>query len=177
MRSPLAQWRKLALLVGAMGTNTGTLSVAQLPHREPSRWVALPFVGNAAPMAGTLSLVFQRVANPKPEQPWVGLLLDEWSELIPHKEQMAGLAFHYDAPGAEPPQAVLIAVPPDESTTWSLANLTATLNETLDLAKLRAVDSELLGALGQLAPVIYLSTNAANDAVSTDFGHALVIDR
>jgi hypothetical protein len=177
VRSPLAHWRKLALLAGAMGTGSGSLAVAQLPHREPDRWVALPFADGVEPRPGTLSLVLHRFASPSSDQPWVGLLLDEWSELIPHKEQTAGLAFHYDAPGAEPPQVILLAVPPDDSQTWTLANLTATLHETLDLAKIRAVDGELLGALGQLAPAIYLSTNAANDAVSTDFRGALFADR
>lgn len=173
VRPALAEWRKLALLAGVLGAGVGSFDVAQLPHRESAHWVALPFADNARPVPGTLSLVLQRVATPQPEQPWVGLLVDEWSELIPDREQMAGLAFHYDAPSTEPPQAVLIAVPSDDSETWSQASLTATLHETLDLTKIRAVDGELLGVLGQLAPVIYLSTNAANDAVSTDFRSAL----
>jgi hypothetical protein len=173
VRPRLAQWRKLALLAGVLGADIGSFDVVQLPHRESARWVALPFADDARPVPGTLSLVLQRVAAPQPEQPWVGLLVDEWSELIPDREQMAGLAFHYDAPSTEPPQAVLIAVPSDDSETWSPANLTATLHETLDLAKIRAVDGELLGVLGQLAPVIYLSTNAANDAVSTAFHGSL----
>jgi hypothetical protein len=37
------------------------------------------------------------------------LLLDEWTELIPNEREDAGVVFHYDSPGAEAPQAVLIA--------------------------------------------------------------------
>ncbi len=41
------------------------------------------------------------------------------------------------------------------------------VNETLDLAKLRGVDGELLGELGQLLPGIYLAANASDDTIST----------
>jgi hypothetical protein len=73
----------------------------------------------------------------------VGLWLDEWSESIPDPAAVTGVAFHYDSPGQEPPQALLIAVPPTEAERWSLTDFAATLNETVDLAKVRAVDSEL----------------------------------
>lgn len=177
VRVPLARWRALALRTGALSTQRGTLDVAQLPHRPGARWVALPFEPDAAPRARTLSLLLHRLATPQPDEPWVGLLVDEWNEVIPDESLATGLAFHFDSPGAEPPQAVLIAVPANDAERWELDVLIATLNETLDLAKLRAVDGELLGALGQLTPAVYLAANAANDTVSTDFLHALVADR
>ena len=43
------------------------------------------------------------------------------------------------------------------------------LVETLDLAKLRAVDTEALGERGQYLPALYFAFNAKDDAVSTDF--------
>jgi hypothetical protein len=43
------------------------------------------------------------------------------------------------------------------------------LVETLDLAKLRAVDPSRLGAAAQYLPALYVPFNAADDAVSTDF--------
>jgi hypothetical protein len=104
------------------------------------------------------------------------LVLDDWDEIVPQKEVATGISFHFDTPGAEAPQAVLVAVPPTNAETWSLDSLVATLHETIDLAKMRGVDSELLGLLGQLAPAIYLAGNVENDAVSTTFGEALVAD-
>ncbi len=177
VRPALAEWRKLALLCGALGTHPGTLDVVQLPFRASARWVALPFGEGAKPPSGTLSLTLHRLAAPGSDQPWAGLLLDEWDETIPEREAPTGVAFHFDTPGAEPPQAVLVAVPPTDAEAWDLAGLAATLHEALDLAKLRAVDGELLGALGQLLPAIYLAANAANDTVSTGFGGALIPDR
>ena len=40
--------------------------------------------------------------------------------------------------------------------------------ETLDLAKIRAVDPALLGAAAQYLPGVYLPFNTANAAPSTD---------
>ena len=123
-----------------------------------------------------LSLVLHRLAAPTPDEPWVGLLMDQWAEVIPPRAPTTGVTFHFDTPGAESPQAVLIAVPPANAESWELDSLTAILRETLDLAKLRAVDGDLLGALGQLTPAVYLAANAANDAVSTNFAGSLVSD-
>jgi hypothetical protein len=40
--------------------------------------------------------------------------------------------------------------------------------ETLDLAKLRAVDTASLGAMAQHLPGLYVALNTADHAVSTD---------
>ena len=81
--------------------------------------------------------------------------------MIPRPTEQSGIAVHYDDPGAEAPQTILLAVPPTSAPRWDLASLLAILNETLDLAKVRAVDGELLGALGQLLPAIYLADRSA----------------
>jgi hypothetical protein len=72
---------------------------------------------------------------------------------------------------------VLIAVPPSlSSETWDFDTLLAILEETLELAKVRAVDGELLGDLGQLLPANYLSANAQNEVVSTRFHLNLIAE-
>jgi hypothetical protein len=58
---------------------------------------------------------------------------------------------------------------------WDLASVAAILNETADLAQVRAVDLELLGALGQLIPAIYLPTDEANNAISVKFYDSVVV--
>lgn len=145
-----------------------TLSVAQLPYAAGERWVALP-----GPVAsGRVSL-----AAHCPEGPptagviMAGLQVDEWVEVIPAAEETTGFAFHYDAPGTEPPHAVLLAVPPDDSRPWDLGDLAAAVLDTLELARLRAVDPDALAAVGgdTLLPAIYLARNLQGDAVSTDF--------
>ena len=107
-----------------------------------------------------------------------GLMIDEWIEVIPNARETAAVAFHHNEPNARAPQAVLIAVPPDERPTWEPETLEAILLETLELAKLRAVDlTALQGAAGkeeaalpvQLLPALYFASNAADQTISTDF--------
>jgi hypothetical protein len=43
------------------------------------------------------------------------------------------------------------------------------LLETIDLAKLRAVDAEALNEIGHYLPALYFAFNASGDTVSTDF--------
>ena len=64
---------------------------------------------------------------------------------------------------------MLLAVPPVLGQPWTVADLHRVLLETLDLAKLRAVDAEALGELGHYLPALYFAFNADDDAVSTDF--------
>lgn len=168
VRPNLASWRQLTLIAGVLGHPGSPFSIAQLPHASGGRWIGLPFGSEAdRPAAGRLSLALHQPSPLGPSDPWVGLVLDEWVELIPRPTEDTGLAFHYDDPGAEAAQTVLVAVPPTQSPTWDLGTLLDTLNETLDLAKIRAVDSELL-PLGQLLPAIYLAANPLRETVATD---------
>ena len=73
-------------------------------------------------------------------------MVDEWTEVIPDRTQLTGVSFHVDQPAARAPQAILLAVAPNEAHVWSLATLEATVLETLDLARLRLVDAEALAA-------------------------------
>lgn len=170
VRTPLGRWRRLALYVGTMGTRLTSFSVAQLPHQDGARWVALPFGEQGVrPPAGRMSLVLHRPASPAADQAWVGLLLDEWVELIPNAQEEAGVVFQYDSPGAQAPQALLLAVPPIRTERWDLDTLIRILHQTLELAKIRAVDSEYLGLYGQLLPMTFLAANPANETVATNF--------
>jgi hypothetical protein len=166
----LARWRRLALYASALNAPVADGEVAQLPHVAGARWVASPFASeNERPPSGRVSMVMHREQKPAVGDPWAGLLLDEWPELIPNNSELTGVTFHYDDPGAEAAQAVLIAIPPTPAKRWDLPTLVDTLHETLDLIKMRAVDGDLLGELGHLLPAVYLAANAAGDTVATDF--------
>ena len=71
---------------------------------------------------------------------------------MPNTRETTALAFQFDAPDACAPQSVLIAVPPVPGQDWTAETLRRVLMETLDLAKLRAVDTESLGAAAQHLP-------------------------
>ncbi|MCK5312254.1 MAG: helix-hairpin-helix domain-containing protein, partial [Desulfobacteraceae bacterium] len=44
-----------------------------------------------------------------------GLKIDAWLETIPNETIDTSVAFHYDAPNTQPPQSLLLAVPPDRN--------------------------------------------------------------
>ena len=99
-----------------------------------------------------------------------GVLVDEWTEVVPNTHETTAITFQFDPPDAVAPQSVLLAVPPMAGDDWTSDTLRHVLKETLDLAKLRAVDAETLGEAAQYLPALYLAFNARDDAVSTDFG-------
>ncbi len=97
-----------------------------------------------------------------------GLLVDEWAEVVPSDTQTTGVAFRYDPPEAMPPQAILLAVPPVPGEAWTVGSLNQVLIETLELAHLRAVPPESLGAVRQYLPASVLAFNTEADVPSTN---------
>jgi hypothetical protein len=119
-----------------------TFQVGQLPYKPQDRWVALPTGPDQTIPGGRLSLVahLPLQASIRFDQPLAGLLIDEWVEVVPNRQETTGVSFHYDQPGACAPQSVLIAVASDNArTVWDLDILESILNETLDLAQMRAL--------------------------------------
>ena len=145
------------------------LSVAQLPFKSGERWVGLPPAAGAVMPPSKLSLVVNTIGPINTTKFTTGLLVDEWVEVVPNTSETTALAFQFDTPDACAPQSVLIAVPPVPGQEWTAETLRRVLMETLDLAKLRAVDTASLGAAAQHLPGLYLALNTEDHAVSTDF--------
>jgi hypothetical protein len=145
------------------------LTVAQLPFSVTDRWVGLPPEAGKAIPAGKLSLVIQSPVPVDPTQPMCGLLVDEWVEEVPNARETTAITFQFNPPDSCAPQSVLLAVPPVPDAPWTVADLHRVLVETLDMAKLRAVDCEALGELAQYLPALFFAFNSRDDAVSTDF--------
>jgi len=102
------------------------------------------------------------------------LFVDEWSESIPATQETTGLGFHFDAPGARPPQSILLAVPADPAAeNWTLDGLVDVVNEAMSLARLRAVRPQDLTGLGLILPGIFLSNNFKQDVPTVDFAKML----
>ena len=141
-------------LLESLPNDTG-LRVAQLPHAPKSPWLAL-FKKGGRPSAH-LALVLQCFSPLTTKQRWAGFMCDEWSEAIPSAEETVAVTFHYDAPGARPPQAIVVAVPATLAVhTWTTAALLDVVNEALDLAKLRMIGPQDLDLHGLLLPAVYL---------------------
>ncbi|MGJ4882845.1 hypothetical protein [Bradyrhizobium sp. HKCCYLRH3097] len=124
------------------------LQALQFPHRPELPWLGLefpetdadgkPFVIDEDKLLYTAH--FAESFDPARRQ--LGLLLDEWTEVIPRPTEDTGLAFHFDRPNAEPPQTLLLALPPKFVGSWQWQDLVDTVRETMDLAKKRAIEPD-----------------------------------
>jgi hypothetical protein len=160
-----------AALMAAEAMNPATpldLRVFQFPPPAPTeKWGALE-----PPAGGRLSVVAQVSPGFAPAGPVAGLIVDDWVEVVPGETETSGVAFHFDAPGSQAPQVILLAVPPAppaQRPKWDMDTLADIVLETLELARLRTVTQEALGEIGHLLPASYFAFHAANDTVSTDF--------
>lgn len=152
------------LLLHRAGVGAGAVlgwQLAQLPHvagAAPEAWAAtaLPGADRAARVCLTACGV-----RPQPTGSVQALLVDQWNEVIPDGRQTAALAFHFDAPAARAPQAILLAVVPEGRTAWTVDDALETVRETFEWSRLRAVGpAELAQAslpLGQYLPALYSS--------------------
>ena len=163
VRAGAGRWRALFLYAEALGTLAPSIDIAQLPLHQPT-WAA---DAGASPANGTVSLALHRPPSLGADRPWAGLVIDEWTELIPAATQSTAISFRHETPIAEAPQAVLLAVPPTTAATWDLATLLDTVRETLLLAKIRLVEPN--DHQRPFLPAITLTGNTANETVSTDF--------
>ena len=140
------------------------IAVAQLPHRPGAVWAELPFGDGGPPPAGTIAFAIVAPQRPAVDKPIAGLFVDSWTEVIPSTEHTAGLTFHFDAPGARPPQAVVLAVHPAlDPQRWDLETLLATVAETRSLAKLRTLSLKEVEGFAGLLPALYLPNNYTRD--------------
>ena len=124
----------------------------------------LPAAPGTDVVGGRTSVVLQVPAALDVTAPFAGLFVDEWVEVVPSAREVTGVACNVDEPGAQPPQAILVAVAPPNEPRWGVDVLEAILLETLDLAKLRAVTPELLSAnsdVEQILPAVYVALQRA----------------
>lgn len=143
-----------------------TVRVAQLPYTPGDRWV-----GESRPPNDreTLSLVVVGCGDLDVTKPVCGVVVDEWTEVVPAERRHTGLAFEHDAPAAAAPQAVLLAVSGDGTPAWRPDRLVQTVEEAYDLARVRAADLDSLGAVGQFLPALYFPVDLHDKPLSTDF--------
>lgn len=93
------------------------------------------------------------------------VVLDDWTELAPAPTATTGVALPFDAPRAQPPQTILLAVAPPERA-WTVELLAATIAETVEVARLRAVDPAHFH--DQVLPTIYLPDDPAEAVATVD---------
>jgi len=139
VREKMYSWEQLGLFAPILGANEPSLTPLQLPYRAGQSWLALPFDPQQS-LSGDRLLYTVHFAVPPGDAAMCGLLLDEWTEVLPAKDETVGMSFHYDRPGSEPPQAWLLATPTNTQAPWRWSDLLGAVTETFALARLRAVE-------------------------------------
>jgi predicted nucleic acid-binding Zn-ribbon protein len=180
VRPRLAKWDYVRTLHELYNDGQLDLAPIQLPYRAADSWLAVEFPetdadGNPFNVTDdTLSIVVHGVSAFTTEKNQCGLLIDDWTENICEKKAITGLTFNYNQPDAQAPQALLLAVTPQETGNWSWDKLVGILNDTLLRAKLRAIEPALLDTqtkpeLGVLLPAIMSTYSQQGLDISLDY--------
>lgn len=138
------------------------LQALQLPFVPNNRWLGLSDTEKNTKEdlypAGSVSTVAviggfdQTHTNPADGESeplaLAGLLLDQWEESIPDGTVDTSVTFQYSSPNAQAPQALLLAVPSDETAKiWKMGELAEIVKDTMDLLKARTVDPNAMGEM------------------------------
>lgn len=147
VKEKVHDWEHIGILSTAFNSDVNTeLVPIQLPFLANDRWLALKFKDEKDPSDNFIvnedKLIYTShfAAEFNKANPLCGIILDDWTEVIPNETQTTGVAFHYDQPNSEPPQAMLLVVPPQIKGNWDWKDVVNALDETLEMAKKRAVE-------------------------------------
>jgi hypothetical protein len=168
-------WERVVLLSDALTDDEPDLVPIQLPFVQNDHWLGMEFAAGAVIDQDRLLYTAHYADDPPPSQHQrCGLLLDEWTEIIPADQETTALAADLHRPDSEPPQAMLLAVPPTRTGSWNTDDLVAAITETFELARLRAVEPEHLDdtAYAQLLPATIMSATRQPITISTDLAVA-----
>jgi hypothetical protein len=160
-------------LAGAFGTAEPVLEPTQFPHAAGDPWMALELPASFDLRAAGDRLLYTASypggAFDKTDAAFGGLLLDEWTEVIPATKETAGLTFHYDRPSHEPPQTMLLVTPASAGSRWSWEDLRAAIPDTFDLARKRAVEPRDIAEtpLARLLPATLMAFTTHDISISS----------
>ena len=165
------------LLVREARARRPLLRVVQTPAGAYGTWAGLPFPGAAPPQVPLASMVVElagaQAGDPEPDVSGAvaGIVLDEWTEVVPRRLERrdpanpdappalldvttTGVALNANAPGARPPQAILVALSADGGP-WNGERLMHVLDEARALARMRCVTLEHVPWVGLQLPALY----------------------
>ena len=170
VRPKLAAWESAAMLSEAFGAAMADLTPVQLPYVAGDRWAALEFDTTAASPNNRLLYTAHHAVPFDATLPQCGLLVDDWPEVVPAKDVLSGVAFHFERPSSQPPQAMILAVPPVLRGRWNWDDLVATLDETLDAAKARAVEPAQIDTTpyAQMLPATLMAVTLYQITIATN---------
>jgi hypothetical protein len=155
-----------------MNDNDLAIHPVQLPFKTSEyHWLALPFPETVDLEESDTLLYTSFIAKAAAAPDEIcGLLVDEWTELIPAKEETTGITFHYDRPNSEAPQTWLLVTPTQLSGNWQWNDLVDALIYTLEAAKSRGIEPD------QIDTTPFASLLPALLAAESLFPYSIVLD-
>jgi hypothetical protein len=176
VRPMVNAWEAMTGLVEALvGVQAApALLPMQLPYQPGAPWVAMRLEPGYVLDSDRLCYTAHYSTPFDKNAPQCGLLLDEWTEVIPAADRTTGITFHFNRGDNEPPQAILVVTPAGSSGRWQWDDLVGALNETLDLAKLRAVEPSQLGntPYAVFVPATIMAAHTYNISIGTNLAIA-----
>jgi hypothetical protein len=118
----------------------------QFPYDTGDYWLGIEYPSDYTPKGDKLSLMLINHPLIGSQTVQAGLILDEWLEIIPGRQETSGIVFNYNQPNATPPQSILLAVTPNATNEWEWDDLVHTVIDTIELSKIRAVEPDHLDA-------------------------------
>ncbi|MDR7126397.1 hypothetical protein [Pseudotabrizicola sp. 4114] len=185
VRPAVASHGKALLLTGIAGNAAvpGLDQLCGLGQILADHWLGGPLPADTpSPTAPVATLILDGATGIDLDAPQIGLAIDEWTETLPYRERFgdaatapvdsrttAGVALHADAPNAQPPQVLLLAVAPDMTKRWTAETLIALFDDTLSLARTRMISLETLPLVGHILPAIYTQSMSLQGREAPDW--------
>lgn len=144
VREKMGHWENMVILMEGFKENLEmNLTPLQLPYQAEDTWLGLSYPEELE-IQGDHLLYTALLNSFDPASLHCGLLIDEWTELIPFKKETTGISFQFDQPNQEAPQAILLVTPTEfsENKEWKWKDVEGALHETANLMKLRTIEPE-----------------------------------
>ena len=180
VRDGLRQMENTIILAEALQGEPPLLEAMQLPFRPDDFWLGLDFPESYDIDGSRLLYTAHFAAPAAPGGVQCGLLVDEWTEVIPGirneastdvknlHSQTTGVAFHFDRPNAEAPQSFLLVTPAAWDGKWHWSELVGALDWTWSMARKRAVEPQQIdgSAMGHFLPATMMAAAAREITIS-----------
>ena len=136
VRPMIKAWETVTVLVDALRgpDEVPALLPVQFPYQAGVSWVAMQFDPADRPDSDRLCYTAHYPAPFDQAAPQCGLLLDEWTEVIPATDRTTGITFNFTARTTSHRRPSCSSLRPRRRS-WQWDDLIGALNETLDLAK------------------------------------------
>ncbi len=169
VRSQSSRLDEISMYVQNLSLASISLTPFQLPVDPDDHWVSVEFPEEMKIDRDFLSVAAILPTGYTADAIQSGLLIDDWTELVPGNKETTGIAFHYNQPNAKAPQTVLLAITPEIKGNWTWNELMDILNDTLDRAKRRAVEPDQIDTSinAQFLPAMMTAFSNAPVTIST----------